>query len=337
MFNARIVWGIGILGCIGIGMLFFASRQPETVEKHQEKDPRPLTLAADVPQVLAFAGEKIPLEDPDVKERLDRELQVNSHWHSNTILMIKRSYRWKEQITQWLIQEGLPPDLYYVALAESALLQANSPAGAKGFWQMMPETAKKLGLKINDQVDERLNIKKSTFAACKYLKEANQKLGSWSLAAAAYNMGVAGVQNALRQQRVNSYFDLYLNTETSRYFFRVIALKLILEDPEKYGFRIYHHDLYSPWKTKTFKIDTSISSLATWALSNGSNYKYLKILNPWLLNSSLTLAPNESYELLLPEFSSTPDTVLKEVLIPFPDKGLYQEPKTTEPGEPQPE
>lgn len=302
-----VVLGIGISALLfGAGYLFFASTHPEVVEKTLDKASSQLILSFEYPAEVSFAGEVVPVSDPEVHERLDKEIQVNAYWQSNTLLMIKRSHRWKDQIMRILKEEGVPEDFYYLALAESGLLNVVSGKGAKGFWQFVPETAKQYGLLINENVDERLDVRKSTRAACRYLKESYQRFGSWTLAAAAYNMGNGGVSAARKAQLASSYYDLYLNQETSRYVFRIIALKLILSKPEDFGFKLYHRDLYQPWKTRTVTVNATLPDLAAFAIAEGSNYKTLKLLNPWLLQNKLVTETGKVYELLLPEEGSLP-------------------------------
>jgi hypothetical protein len=185
-----------------------------------------------IPQKLDFAGELIPIEDVDVKERLDRELVVNNFWHSNTIFYLKKANRWYPEIKNILVEEGVPLDFFYLAVIESGLMQVTSPSGAKGIWQFMPATAKEFGLIVNEYIDERMHIEKSTRAACKYLNKAYDKFGSWVLAAAAYNRGSAGIIADQNRQKMTNFFDLYLNTETSRYVFRIIAAKIISGEEE---------------------------------------------------------------------------------------------------------
>jgi hypothetical protein len=253
-----------------------------------------------MPEVLDFAGEEVPLDIPDVAERLDREMLVNAYWHSNTILTLKLANKYLPEIERVLEENGVPQDFKYLAIAESGLRNLVSPAKAVGFWQILKGTAIEYGLTVNDQVDERYDYVKSTEAACKYLLEAYEKFGSWTLAAASYNMGMGGVSSHLKDQQVENYYDLYLNTETSRYVFRILALKHLFMNPELYGFNISEQQLYQPDNTKEVAVTSSISNLASYAKEQGTNYKTLKLLNPWLRSSTLGLASGDSYTLLLP-------------------------------------
>jgi len=315
--------GAGISFILMLGtQVFLGSRHPETVEKNHNMSERQLILAFEYPDKMQFSGELVPVHEPDVHERLDKEIQVNAYWQSNTLLLIKRSHRWKNQIVKILKEEGLPEDFYFLAVAESGLSNLVSGKGAKGFWQFIPETAKQYGLTVNENIDERMDAEKATRAACKYLKESYSRFGSWTMAAAAYNMGNGGISSAIRVQQAGNYYDLYLNQETSRYVFRILALKLILSDPEAFGFKVFQRDLYKSYRTRKIEVKTSIPDLASFAAAHNCNYKTLKILNPWLLQNKLTIEGGRVFELLLPE--STIDAEPSErfqpdTLQPFPE------------------
>ena len=240
-----------------------------------------------IPQEMSFCGEIIDLSDLDIRERLDRELLVNTFYHSSTILYLKRANRFFPQIEKILKEEKLPNDLKYLAVAESGLSQAVSPSGAKGFWQFMPTTAKEYGMTVNEEIDERYHLGKSTYAACAYLKESKQKLNNWFSAIASYNRGVGGVSSDMRWQETNDYFDTYMNNETGRYLFRMMALKLIMENPKLYGFDVDSMELYEPYETVDITIDEGIDDIALWAKGKSLNYKIVKLLNPWILSNSL--------------------------------------------------
>jgi hypothetical protein len=228
------------------------------------------------PTEVDFAGENMPLELPDVRERFDRELLVNANLHASTILIIKRANRAFKIIEPILEKNGVPNDFKYLAVIESSLINAVSPAGAKGVWQFMPATAKEIGMEVNDCVDERYHLEKSTEAACKFLLAAKAKFGSWTLAAASYNGGITGVNRQIDLQKVANYYDLLLNDETSRYVFRILALKEIMKAPEKFGFEITKQDLYELYPTRKIEIDTTINNLPDFAIRQGVNYKILK-------------------------------------------------------------
>jgi membrane-bound lytic murein transglycosylase D len=253
-----------------------------------------------IPEKVDFAGEVVPIDNQDVREKFDRELLINTYWHSNTLLCIKRAHRWFPVIEPILAANGIPDDFKYLALIESGYMNVISPAGATGFWQFLAETGKGYGLEINDQVDERYHVEKSTQAACHYLKDAYDQYGSWSLAAASYNMGIAGPRRQIDRQKETTYWDLMLNEETSRYVFRIIAMKEIINNADKYGFVIRPADLYEPLRYNTVSVDSSITDFATFAKSHNTSYKDLKMLNPWLRESYLKNKEKRVYEIKIP-------------------------------------
>lgn len=253
-----------------------------------------------IPEYVLFAGNKISLKSYDVKERFDRELLTNVYWQSQTILMLKRANRFFSVIEKVLKNEGLPNDLKYIALIESGLLNVVSPAGAAGFWQFMDKTGKQYGLTINDEVDERYHLERATIAACKYFKEAYRQFNDWSLVAASYNMGIEGLKRQLQNQYVQGYNELYLNTETSRYVFRLLAIKEIAERPENYGFFLAKTHNYDPIPTREVKVTNSILDLAKWAIDEGTNYKNVKLLNPWIRKGNLTIKEGDILTIALP-------------------------------------
>jgi hypothetical protein len=252
------------------------------------------------PTSIDFAGEETPLHISDVHERFDRELLVNANLHASTILIIKRANRAFPIIEPILKKNGVPDDFKYLAVIESALLNAVSGAGARGVWQFMPETAKEKGMEVSETVDERYHLEKSTEAACKYLISAKEKFGSWTLAAASYNGGMAGVKKQIDMQKVSTYYDLLLNDETSRYVFRILALKEIMKNPQKYGFVIDSNELYPLIPTKKVAVDSTITDLANFAKTQGINYKLLKIHNPWLRDKSLENKSKKNYTIEIP-------------------------------------
>jgi hypothetical protein len=252
------------------------------------------------PPSVDFAGEKTPLNVYDVRERFDRELLVNANLHSSTILIMKRANRAFPIIEPILAKYNVPDDFKYLAVIESALTNAVSPSGAKGFWQFLPDTAREKGLEVNDIVDERYHLEKSTEAACKYLLSAKEKFGSWTLAAASYNGGMNGVGKKIDEQMVGNYYDLLLTDETSRYVFRILALKEIMQNPSQYGFDISKQDLYENLPTKKVEVDSSITDLAQFAKTQGVNYKILKLHNPWLRDKKLENKNKKKYVLEIP-------------------------------------
>ena len=254
-----------------------------------------------LPESIDFAGEKTPLDAPDIQERLDKELLVNTYWQSNMMLLLKRANKYFPLIEEILEEEGIPSDFKYLAVIESGLENVRSPKGAKGFWQLMPATAKEYGLEVNTNVDERYHIEKATRVACKYLKKAKNRFGSWTLAAASYNRGMYGTNRLLDRQLVDSYYDLLLNSETGRYVFRILAVKEIMTNPERYGFVFNSEDLYNPIPVKKIGLDTAIANLAEFAKEKEINYKILKIHNPWLIENHLNNKSRKYYEISIPE------------------------------------
>lgn len=258
------------------------------------------TAVACFPDAIDFAGEKTPLHIYDVKERMDRELLINVNLHSSTILVIKRANKVFPIIEPILAKYNVPDDFKYLAVIESSLLNAVSAAGARGVWQFMPETAREKGMEVTESVDERYHLVKSTEAACKYMLSAKEKFGSWTLAAASYNGGMSGIAKQIEFQQVNDYYDLLLNEETSRYVFRILALKEIMKNPVLYGFDIQPKDLYENLPTKTIEVDSTISDLAIFAKAQGINYKILKYHNPWLRDKKLDNPKKKKYEIEIP-------------------------------------
>ena len=255
------------------------------------------------PDNLKFANENIPESTFDVWERLDKELLKNIYWQSNTLLYFKRANKYFPIIEEILEKNNIPSDFKYLALIESGFEYKVSPSGAAGFWQIMKGTAREYGLEVNYAIDERYHLIKSTEAACKYLQKAYNKFGSWTLAAASYNMGINGVQRQVKKQNTNNYFNLYLNDETSRYVFRIIVIKEIMENPRKYGFVFRQNDLYSYPSVKQIRVDSTINNLYSFAQENDINYKILKRFNPWLRTYKLPDESRRVYYIDIPEKS----------------------------------
>lgn len=257
-----------------------------------------------VPDVVVFAGETIPLHRPDVREALEYELMVNSFRHSHTLLMIKSIERWRPLVAEILRNENVPEDFIYLAVIESEFNNnARSPAGAVGMWQIMEATAKDYDLKVNKDVDMRRDPKLATVAAAKFLTWANSHLKNWTLTAASYNMGMKGIKDRLAEQKVDNFFDLHLNPETARYIYRIIALKLILENPEAYGYYVPEKEKYAPYRFTTVTVTEDIENLVDFAQKHQTTYKELRILNPWFNNTSnfkLNVGKKESYEIRIP-------------------------------------
>jgi len=236
--------------------IFFAFSSKPTIINEYSPENGYNIYAIDIPDMLDFSGESMPIHIPDIRERIDRELLVNTYWQSNGLLLFKRAQRYFPIIEPILESYGIPDDFKYLALIESGLQNVTSPAGAKGFWQIMKPTGKEYGLEINSNVDERNNLELATVVACKYLLKSKAKFGNWTLAAASYNAGVAGISSKLERQKVTSYYDLLLGQETGRYMFRIVALKEIITNPKKYGFNFSQKHLYSTIPTYKVEVDT---------------------------------------------------------------------------------
>ena len=282
-------------------VLFIAAISPDFSSNSVNDVPQSVVVSPHIPLDVFLAGEKVPMESFGVKENLDRELIINTYRHSSTLLYLKRASRWFPVIEPILEENGIPNDFKYLAVIESGLTQAISPAGARGFWQFMKKTAPEYGLEVTSTVDERCHVEKSTYAACLYLQESYEKFGSWSLAAASYNMGMSGVEKRLESQGVSHYWDLHLNSETSRYVYRILAAKQVLSNPETYGFQLMENDLYFSHEVRKVTTTESIESLSDFALKNGSNFRELKVLNPWLVKSSLDVSLGKSYTIFFPK------------------------------------
>ncbi len=252
------------------------------------------------PLDMDFCGEKVPTNQADVKERLDREMLINMNMHGSTTILLKRANKVFPIIEPILAKNGIPDDFKYLAVIESGLINAISPSGAKGVWQFMPATAKESKLEVTEQVDERYHIEKSTQAACEYLLKAKNKFGNWTVAAASYNGGMTGLQNHITFQQSSDYYNLWLTDETARYVFRILALKEIMKNPEKYGYVIPKEALYPKINTKRITVDSTITNLSTFAISQGINYKILKTHNQWLRDKKLDNPTKKVYEIEIP-------------------------------------
>jgi membrane-bound lytic murein transglycosylase D len=272
-------------------IIYAENRSPENNYK---------VFALDIPQHLEFAGEPVPLHNFDVWESFDRELLVNTYWQSQTLLFIKRAARFFPVIEPILKEYGVPDDFKYLALAESGLTNAVSPAGAVGIWQFLAGTARDYGLEVNEEVDERYHLEKSTVAACRFLMESYTKYGNWTMAAASYNAGRRGMDRQIGIQKETDYYDLLLNEETQRYVFRIIAIKMILENPAAYGFYIDESHLYPRIDYVEVPVNHRVPDFADFAKQFNTNYKMLKYLNPWLRRPHLTNQSGKTYSVRLP-------------------------------------
>lgn len=256
----------------------------------------------ELPDKLDFCGEEVPMDIPEVRERVEREFYLNLQWPGQIMLYLKRSGRYFPMFERVIKEHGMPDDLKYLSVAESALYMSRSSKGALGLWQFMSSTGKSMGLRIDDYVDERRHPEKSTYAAMKYLLQGYDNTRSWTLAAAGYNMGHTGLINRVKRQSADDYYDLFLNDETSRYILRIIVIKEIMSNPAKYGFILEDDDYYKPYKTKTIEVKTSVTDLVDWAEERGTTYKYVRLLNPWILGKSLLYpGSGKTWEIEIPE------------------------------------
>lgn len=302
--KGHFLYWIFLVLVVGIaGVFIFATGD----EKDSDRDYRGAfqrhykIFTPELPVKADFAGEKVPLDDILVRESFDREILAFTFMHSTTQQMFKRANRYFPVIEPILMRYHVPDDFKFLAIAESNLGDVTSLAGAEGVWQFMTTTGRKYGLEVNAEIDERYNLVKATEAACKYLIEAHDTFGDWTLAAASYNRGISGMVRVLRSQKVKSYYDLYLNEETARYIFRILAAKEIYENPTKYGFYLKETDFYPPVKTYTLVVDTTISDLPGFALDRGITYRIIREFNPWIHGYSLPNKSRRTYILTLPE------------------------------------
>lgn len=302
-FSSRlfpVVYIAGALLLIGIVLSFFGFTNKTDNGTIPERMPS-LIQSFTLPDQLEFAGESVPVDNFDTRESLDKEILVNGYWQSRTLMLLKRSKRYFATIEPILKKYGVPDDFKYLAMAESGLENVVSPAKAAGFWQLLESTALEYGLEVNGEVDERYNLEKSTEAACKYLLESYNKFGSWAIAAATYNAGRKGLENQIVKQKTDNYYDLLLNEETARYVFRLIAHKLIVENPAAYGFQISDDEYYPLIRTHDVSVDKTIPNIADFAMENSTNYKIIKQFNPWLRQNYLPAKPNKVYLIEIPD------------------------------------
>ncbi|MFO8067773.1 MAG: lytic transglycosylase domain-containing protein [Bacteroidales bacterium] len=296
-------FAIFILAGYVIINIFSSSGEPSKADKiyKEEFEKNYRIYAIPLPQTLTLAGEPVPMHLYYVKEQFDRELLINSYWQSQTVQFFKRANRYFPIIEPILAENNIPDDFKYLALIESGLMNVVSPAGATGFWQILDGTGKDLGLEINSYVDERYHLEKATIAACKYISDSKEKYGSWILAAASYNMGNRGLDRQLDKQKVSNYFDLHLNEETSRYVFRILALKYIFENPAQSGFHFREQDLYPELDYKIVTVDTTINDLVDFAFKFNTTYREIKLLNPWIRQYEIPNKGGKVYEIKVPK------------------------------------
>jgi len=298
-------FSFGAVVCFAVvaGFSFRASEKgEEVVEVKKDRKLQYKWFVPEMPASISFAGEPVPLNRWDIYESLEREVVSNCYRHGNTLDILLESTRYFPIIEQRLRANGVPDDFKYLCVAESSLSNARSPVGARGFWQFMDGTAPRYGLELNKEVDERYHVEKATDAACKYLKEAYARFGSWTAAAASYNCGVAGYSKHTDYQKQYNYYDVMLPEETMRYIFRILAFKYIMTNPERVGFNILPQEAHRPVATRKMTVTESIPDLAEFALNNGTNYRMLKTLNPWLRDHSLTISKGNSYVIEFPVY-----------------------------------
>jgi membrane-bound lytic murein transglycosylase D len=299
-----LIYFTAFMAVSGLVLLIQSSTGSGNEDKGTRDDSFYSVRAVKIPQNLEFAGEKVPVENFDTRESLDMELLINAYWHSQTFLLIKKANRYFPPIEKILKEYNVPDDFKYLAIAESGLTNVVSPRKAVGFWQLLEETAKENGLEVSKEVDERYDPEKSTRAACRFMLESYEKYNSWTLAAASFNAGVRGIDRQIDRQKETSYYDLLLPDETARYIFRAVALKIIMTDPEKYGFYLDKSDLYPEIPYYTVEMDSSITDMADFAKAHSTNYKLLKFLNPWLRESYLTNKSGKTYIIKIPDENS---------------------------------
>jgi membrane-bound lytic murein transglycosylase D len=303
-WRKTVVAGIMII-CLGAVIFFiiagFNSFSGKSVKPAGLNEIGTLNKSFRIPDAVTFAGERMPLENFDTRESLDREILISAYRHSSTILIIKRANRFLPMIEKILKEYNVPDDFKYMCAAESDFTNMVSPAGATGFWQIMAETGKEEGLEINQVVDERYDVEKSTRFACRFFLKSYEKYGNWTITAASYNGGRGRMDEQIGIQHQKNYYDLLLAEETARYIFRVVAYKLIITDPASYGFDIPKHELYPELRYHEVRVDTAITDFSRFAEKFGTNYKILKLLNPWLRKPYLTPKPDKEYMVKIPE------------------------------------
>ncbi|MBN2274503.1 MAG: transglycosylase SLT domain-containing protein [Bacteroidales bacterium] len=310
---------------LGVAMLAIQSFSEKDGTEYPDNE-RPVQVAAPciIPDEMTFAGEPVPLKNFDTRESLDKELLVNAYWHSHTLLVLKKTKRYFAIIEPILEKYGIPSDFKYIPMAESNFENSRSPAGATGVWQIMEGTAREYGLEVNNEVDERYHLEKSTEVACKFFLKSYEQYKNWTLAAASYNVGRKGIDNQIERQQVDNYYNLLLNEETARYVFRILAFKLITEDPQNFSFHIQDEDYYPVLPFEEVKVDTGITNIARFAGSYSINYKLLKLFNPWLRDNHLTNKSGKTYLIKIPLDSNRNYADLTAGINEEPDGGSPQ-------------
>ena len=280
------------------GFSLMRNQAPSSAMELQRFGSNIRVMSLEAPSYVEFAGERIPSERIEVKAKIDTELKRYTRGLNGSSVLLKRTGRYRESFTRTLADHGVPADFFFLSMIESNLSNAVSPVGAVGFWQLMPETARRYGLEVSEHVDERLNIEKATLAAARYLRDLHKEFDSWILVAAAYNRGGAGMQRAVDKQDNSDYFSLHLNKETARYVYRAIAIKLLVNSPENFGFEL--PKTYKPIHAYSTEIKTSIQNIPLYILNNDLDPRSFRQLNPWILNEYLEVEEGETYTLQLP-------------------------------------
>lgn len=280
------------------------------------KDKNSNVFGLNIPHNLEFCGEKIPSNNFNIKEDLEKEFFTNNYWKNNSLVLFNKARRWFPYIEPILKAEGVPDDFKYLCVIESHLSNASSPAGAAGFWQLVPNSARNYGLEVSDEVDERYHIEKSTHAACSHVKDAYRMFKNWTLSAAAYNLGIGGIQNAMRKQGSDNYYDLMLNSETGSFIYRILAYKTLFASPEHFGIKNKKWNYFSKIPVSLVKVDSTVSNISHLAIYLGTDVKTLKLFNPWLLKNTLTNVDKKPYVFLIPKNSKTDYSYLAEDVLP---------------------
>jgi len=303
IMNNRILLVLNLVLASGLAFVFFASFKGKKDSAGGGMSPEQLVQSVNLDKPFDFCGEKLPMDNFDVRQRLDAELLRNIYFHSQTILAIQRANAYFPIIEPILKEEGVPDDLKYLAVAESALSNAISPAGARGVWQFMRSAADGYGLEVNEEVDERYHLEKATRAACKYLRKEKERLGSWTLAAAAYNAGSGRISTEKANQRANNFYEMNLAAdETMRYPFRIVAIKEVMQNPDQYEYRIDPANLYQPLNNyTTVEVRGAVPNWGDFAREHGTHYRMLKIYNPWLTDSKMANKAGKTYRIKIPK------------------------------------
>ncbi len=296
-----------VLGVVIGGLFVFTMSQMKTepdpvpeILPPKEKANNGLITGYELPHEMEFAGEYVPLFRNDVREKLEREIQVNAFWHSNSVILIKRTNRWLPTIDSILIANDVPTDFKYLAVAESGLSNVVSPSKAEGFWQFLKGTARDFGLIVNREIDQRYDPVLATVAATRYLKKAHEKFGSWTMVAASYNLGMNATAQIIEKQRPETYYDMHMSEEPSRYVFRILALKNMLQNQEQFGFTVDEEDRYELESFERISITHTIADLHDFASEQNTTYYHLRRLNPWIRDYRLTLKPGQKLEIKIP-------------------------------------